>query len=274
MAGDEIVDLCAVAPELPRDTRSLLAAGPRALATAAQAVESGHARLLLSEVLLEAPVQPSKCLAVGINYLDHIAETGREKPDFPLFFNKQISCINGPYAPIHLPKVSNVLDYEGELAFVIGRRARHVPKERAHEVIAGYTIMNDVSVRDWQLLAPTMTLGKSFDTHGPFGPWIVSADEIGDPHDLDLRTWVNGELRQESNTRHLLFDCFDQVATLSTVMTLEPGDLISTGTPSGVGAAMMPPALLHAGDVVRVEISGIGHIENTVVAEPDDTATI
>jgi 2-keto-4-pentenoate hydratase/2-oxohepta-3-ene-1,7-dioic acid hydratase in catechol pathway len=168
--------------------------------------------------------------------------------------------------------VSPLLDYEGELGFVIGRRCRHVPRDRAHEVIAGYLVVDDVTVRDWQLRVPTWTLGKSFDTHGPIGPWIVTPDEIGDPHALDLRTWVNGELRQHSNTKQLIFDCFAQVEHLSTAFTLEPGDIISTGTPSGVGGAMQPPRFLVAGDVVRVEIERIGHIENRVIAEPLDTA--
>jgi len=138
-------------------------------------------------------------------------------------------------------------------------------------VIAGYLVVDDVSVRDWQLRTPTMTMGKSFDTHGPIGPWIVTADEIGDPHALALRTWVNGELRQDSSTRQLIFDCFAQVEHLSTAFTLEPGDVVTTGTPSGVGGAMKPPRFLAAGDVVRIELEGIGHIENRVVAEPAET---
>jgi 2-keto-4-pentenoate hydratase/2-oxohepta-3-ene-1,7-dioic acid hydratase in catechol pathway len=166
------------------------------------------------------------------------------------------------------------LDYEGELAFVIGRRCRHVPKARAREVIAGYTVCNDVSVRDWQMRVRTMTMGKSFDTHGPLGPWIVTSDELEDPHTLGLRTWVNGELRQDSNTKELIFDCFDLVEHLSTAFTLEPGDVISTGTPSGVGIAKKPPLLLVAGDVVKIEIEGIGTIENPVIDEPEDTTLI
>jgi 2-keto-4-pentenoate hydratase/2-oxohepta-3-ene-1,7-dioic acid hydratase in catechol pathway len=168
--------------------------------------------------------------------------------------------------------VSTRLDYEGELAFVIGRRCRHVPRARAAEVIAGYTVLNDVSVRDWQFKAPTVTLGKSFDTHGPMGPWIVTPEELADPHVLDLRTWVNGEERQHANTRDLIFDCFEQIATLSTVCTLEPGDVVSTGTPSGVGVAR--GLWLVPGDVVRVAIAGIGAIENRVIEEPPDTASI
>ena len=191
-----------------------------------------------------------------------------------MFFNKQTTCVAGPFDPIHLPRVSPLLDYEGELAFVIGRRCRHVPRDRAHEVIAGYLVVNDVSVRDWQLRTPTMTMGKSFDTHGPMGPWLVTPDEIGDPHALELRTWVNGELRQHSNTRHLIYDCFAQVEHLSTAFTLEPGDVVTTGTPAGVGGAMSPPRFLRAGDVVRIEIEKIGAIENRVTEEPAETAIL
>jgi 2-keto-4-pentenoate hydratase/2-oxohepta-3-ene-1,7-dioic acid hydratase in catechol pathway len=191
-----------------------------------------------------------------------------------MFFNKQTSAVTGPYDPIHLPRVSPALDYEGELGFVIGRRCRHVPRDRAHQVIAGYTIVNDVSVRDWQRKSPTMILGKSFDTHAPFGPWIITPDELGDPHKLELRTFVNGEQRQHSNTKNLIFDCYAQVETLSTVFTLLPGTVISTGTPGGVAAAMDPPKWLKVGDVVRIEIEGIGQIENKVIAEPTTTDLI
>jgi 2-keto-4-pentenoate hydratase/2-oxohepta-3-ene-1,7-dioic acid hydratase in catechol pathway len=157
---------------------------------------------------------------------------------------------------------------------VIGRRCRHVPKERARDVIAGYCAMNDVTVRDWQLHTPTWTMGKSFDTHGPLGPWLTTADAVKDPHALGLRTFVNGEPRQDSNTRNLVFNCFDLVAYLSTAFTLEPGDVISTGTPGGVGAAMKPPRWLVAGDVVRVEIDELGALENKVVPEPADSALL
>jgi 2-keto-4-pentenoate hydratase/2-oxohepta-3-ene-1,7-dioic acid hydratase in catechol pathway len=273
--GEEVIDLSVAAADLPREMTAFLAAGEKALDAARNAVRSGAARLPLSEVQLQAPVpRPPEFLAIGLNYADHIEESGLGKPEFPVFFNKQSSCVVGPSDPIHLPRVSKALDYEGELAFVIGRRCRHVSRERAAEFIVGYTIVNDVSVRDWQFKAQTMTLGKSFDTHGPMGPWIVTPDELGDPHALDLRTYVNGERRQDSNTRHLVYDCFDQVETLSTVMTLEPGTVVSTGTPGGVGVAMKPPKFLVAGDVVRIEIAGIGTLENRVIAEPDDTATV
>ncbi len=261
---DTIIDLSKTG--LPGEMSVLLAAGRPALQ---QAASADGQRLGLSQVELLAPVlRPPKILAIGLNYRDHIEETGLDTPEFPMFFNKQSTSANGPYAPWHMPKVSDKLDYEGELGFVIGQRCRHVPREKAHEVIAGYCVCNDGSVRDWQMRSQTFTLGKSFDTHCPFGPYIVTPDEVGDPHALDLKTWVNGELRQDSNTRHLVFDCFDQIATLTQAFTLEPGDLILTGTPSGVGIGFKPKKFLRVGDKVRIEIENIGYIENEVIAEP------
>ena len=270
VVSDEVIDLATAAPDLPREMATFLGEGERALAAARAAAKGSTPRIPLQSVRLEAPVRrPPKFLAIGLNYADHIKESSIDKPKFPMFFNKQSTCVAGPHDPIHLPRVSEQLDYEGELGFVIGRRCRHVPKERAAEVIAGYLIVNDVSVRDWQFRTQTMTLGKSFDTHGPIGPWIVTGDELVDPHVLDLKTWVNGDLRQHSNTKNLIFDCFDQVATLSTAFTLEPGDIISTGTPSGVGFPQKK--WLVADDVVRIEIERIGVIENRVIVEPSDT---
>ena len=274
VVDDSIIDLGAVA-ELPRDMIAFLTAGKDALDRARAAVRDKVRSLPLKDVKLEAPIaRPPEFLAIGLNYADHVAETGMKQPEFPMFFNKQATCVNAPFDPIHLPRVSEALDYEGELGVVIGKRCRHVPRARAHEVIAGYLIVNDVSVRDWQRRAPTMTLGKSFDTHGPIGPWIVTTDEMTDPHKLELRTWVNGELRQHSNTKNLIFDCFAQVETLSTVCTLLPGTIISTGTPGGVAAAMKPPKWLRAGDVVKIEVEGIGSIEHRVINEPADTTRI
>lgn len=271
--GDQLADLSG-APDLPREMTALLEAGSEALARAARAAASAP-RLPLAGVRLCAPIlRPPKILAVGLNYADHVAETGAQTPKQPIIFNKQSTAAHPPHAPFHMPRVSTALDYEGELGVVIGRRCRHVPRERAREVIAGYTIVNDVSVRDWQMRVPTMTMGKSFDTHCPMGPWIVTADELPDPHGLALSTWVNGELRQSSNTKQLIYDCFALIEHLTTAFTLEPGDLISTGTPGGVGVAMKPPKFLKVGDVVRIAIEGIGAIENAVVAEPADTTRI
>lgn len=274
--GEAIVDLSAAAPSLPTEMCAFLAAGADALAAARQAAESANApRLALADVTVEAPIlRPPKILAVGLNYRDHIAETGMQTPKYPMIFNKQSTAVTGPNTAIHIPRVSGDVDYEGELAVVIGRFCRHVPKNRAAEVIAGYTIAHDVSVRDWQRRVPTFTMGKSFDTHCPLGPYLVTADEVGDPHVLDLKTRVNGEVRQSSNTCQLLFDCFDLVEHLSTAFTLEPGDVISTGTPGGVGFAMKPPKYLKPGDRVKIAIDNLGVLENHVVAEPENTVRI
>jgi 2-keto-4-pentenoate hydratase/2-oxohepta-3-ene-1,7-dioic acid hydratase in catechol pathway len=272
---EAVVDLSVAAPDLPRDVPALLAAGPDALARAQRAAAGAPERLPLASLRLAPPVlRPPKFLAIGLNYADHVAESGQKPPAFPIVFNKQSTCVTGPHDPVHMPRVSSALDYEGELGFVVGRRCRHVPRARAHEVIAGYLVVNDVSVREWQLRVPTMTMGKSFDTHGPLGPWLTTRDELGDPHGLRLRTWVNGELRQDSSTKNLIFDCFALVEHLSTAFTLEPGDVVATGTPGGVGFAMKPPRLLRVGDVVRIEIEGLGALENEVVPEPETTSLL
>jgi 2-keto-4-pentenoate hydratase/2-oxohepta-3-ene-1,7-dioic acid hydratase in catechol pathway len=266
--GDAVVDLALAAPELPRDVAALLAAGPDALARARSVAATARERLPLASVRLAAPIlRPPKFLAIGLNYADHVAEAGLETPKLPTVFNKQSTCVVGPRDGVHMPRVSSALDYEGELGFVIGARCRHVLRARAHEVIAGYLVVNDVSVRDWQLRVPTWTMGKSFDTHGPLGPWLTTTDEI-DPSGLRLRTWVNGELRQDSNTKQLIFDCAAIVEHLSAAFTLEPGDVIATGTPGGVGIAMKPPKLLRVGDRVRVEIEGLGELDNEIIPEP------
>jgi 2-keto-4-pentenoate hydratase/2-oxohepta-3-ene-1,7-dioic acid hydratase in catechol pathway len=274
VAGEEVIDGLAD-PALPQTMLDFLAQGEAAQLGLEALAASGRGRLPLSTVKLEAPVpRPPKFFGVSLNYADHIAETGLERPQFPTFFNKQSTCVTGPYDPIHRPRVSEKLDYEGELGIVIGRRCRHVPRQRAPEVIAGYLVVNDVTVRDWQIRSHTWTLGKSFDTHGPIGPWIVTPDEIGDPHALELKTWVNDERRQHTNTRQMIFDCYQLIEYLTTVMTLEPGDIIATGTSSGVGVKMTPRGYLKPGDVVRVEIEKIGHIENPVIEEPAGTARI
>ena len=272
VVGNRVIDLPASDPALPRTMREFLQAGPRALERARAIDVQNAPGWPLADVRLEAPVpNPEKFLAIGMNYKKHKQEAldaGMQVPDVQIWFNKQVSCVTGPYDPVHMPRASDKLDYEAELGVVIGRRCRHVSVADAASVVAGYVVVNDVSVRDWQLASPTMTLGKSFNTHGPFGPWIVTADEVPDPHNLDMRMLVNGEVRQEVNTSELIYNVWEQIAHLSTVMTLEPGDVLATGTPSGVGVALKPPQFRKVGDVMRVEIDGIGHIENVVVAEP------
>jgi 2-keto-4-pentenoate hydratase/2-oxohepta-3-ene-1,7-dioic acid hydratase in catechol pathway len=270
--ADDVVDVSGQGHNVPSDMLAFLEQGTTALEQAREVCASGRGRLALADVRLEAPIRrPPKILAVGLNYRDHIEETGRPMPEVPMIFNKQSTAVTGPGGAIWRPKDSVELDYEGELGVVIGKRCRRVPKDKAATVIAGYTIVNDVSVRDWQARSATTTMGKSWDTHCPMGPYIVTTDEVSDPHCLDLKTWVNGELRQNSNTKHLIFNCFDIVEHLSTAFTLEPGDIIATGTPSGVILGMDPKVWLKPGDVVRIAIDQLGVLENPVVAEPATT---
>lgn len=258
--GDRIVDA-----GLEGDLVDHLPAWP-SLAPRLAALDPASGRPL-SEVRLCAPVpRPGKIFAIGLNYADHIAESGMGTPERQVWFTKAQTSVNGPFDPVQVPKVSQAVDYEAEMVVVIGRRGKHIAREDAAAYIFGYCVGNDVTERLWQHATPQWSLGKSFDTHAPFGPWITTSDEV-DPHALDIRCTVNGEERQSSNTRHLVFDVFDQVAHLSQAMTLEPGDVIFTGTPGGIGAAMSPRRFLKAGDVVRVEIEGLGAIENRFEAE-------
>ncbi|GAA4765789.1 fumarylacetoacetate hydrolase family protein [Novosphingobium ginsenosidimutans] len=232
----------------------------------ARAAEGGG--VPLASVKLEAPIQrPGKIWAIGLNYADHIAESNMATPERQVWFTKAVTSINAPYDPIEIAKGTFTADYEVELVAVVGKGGKHVSEADAAGAIFGYCVGNDVTERMWQHAGPQWSLGKSFDTHAPIGPWIVTADEVGDPHALGLRCFVNGEKRQDSNSRHLVFNIWQQVEHLSTGMTLEPGDVIFTGTPGGVGAAMDPRQFLKAGDVVRCEIDRLGHIEGTMVAE-------
>ena len=265
--------------KLPPDMLAFLAAGDDAMANARTAIDAAAAAarsgasasgliFALSDVALEAPiVRPGKVLAIGLNYRDHAAEGGREIPKHPVVFAKMTGCITGPGKPIHRPKISSAVDWEGELCVVIGKRARHVAAADAMQYVAGFMNGNDVSVRDWQFHSPTWMMGKGFDTHGPTGPWLVTKDEV-DATNLELRTFVNGELKQHSNTKHLIFDIGAIIEYITTAFTLEPGDIIFTGTPAGVGVARKPPQFLKAGDVVRIEIDGLGVLENPVIEEP------
>ena len=270
LKGDQVIPFSQSA-EIPEDMLSFLQEGEGAITKANDICSNPEEIIALKEVNILSPIsRPPKIIAIGLNYADHLEEiraAGRnmDTPEVPMIFNKQSLSANGPYDEIHKPVVSDKLDYEGELTIVIGQNCRHVSKDDAHKVIAGYTIANDVSVRDWQMRVPTFTIGKSFDTHCPFGPAIVTKDEIADPHDLHLKTEVNGEIRQESNTKHLIFNCFELIEHLSTAFTLEAGDLILTGTPSGVG--VVENKFLKANDVVKVTINKLGYIENKVVNE-------
>ena len=270
LKGDQVIPF-SQSTEIPDDMLSFLQEGEGAIIKANDLCNNPEEIITLKEVNILSPIsRPPKIIAIGLNYADHLEEiraAGRnmDTPEVPMIFNKQSLSANGPYDEIHKPIVSDKLDYEGELTIVIGQNCRHVSKDDAHKVIAGYTIANDVSVRDWQMRVPTFTIGKSFDTHCPFGPAIVTKDEIADPHNLYLKTEVNGEIRQESNTKHLIFNCFELIEHLSTAFTLEAGDLILTGTPSGVG--VVENKFLKANDIVKVSIDKLGYIENKVVNE-------
>ncbi len=222
----------------------------------------------LQSVKLLAPIpRPRKLICVGLNYRDHAEETGTQIPKVPTIFNKFATAVIGPGANIVLPKISKAPDYEAEFAFVIGRGGRNIPSEDWANHIFGYTIVNDVTARDYQRATSQWLMGKTFDTFAPMGPWIVTPDEIPDPHDLDIQMEINGEVRQDSNTRELIFKIPDLIAFLSSVFTLEPGDIVSTGTPAGVGFARKPPVYLHSGDEVVVKIPAIGELRNPVIAE-------
>ena len=237
--ASEVVDAGGFDDRLPTDLRRLLEDGGL---KAARRAATGATRLPASEVRLEAPIgAPRKFLGLGLSFRSHLEEVKAKGVPISItahqvWFNKQVTAINGPYDPIHLPRVSSQLDYEGEMAMVIGRRARHIRAADAASVIAGFMVCNDVSVRDWQLRAPTSTLGKSFDTHGPIGPWLTTADEVPYPENVGIRTWVDGELRQDGNTSDFIFSLGEMIAEPSSVFTLEPGDILTTVQPEATGA--------------------------------------
>ncbi|WP_037605993.1 fumarylacetoacetate hydrolase family protein [Streptacidiphilus rugosus] len=279
---DRIIDLTALATadgaELPADLLTLIRAGQPALDEAGRllakrlaegaSLDDGHA---LAAVTLRAPLRPGKIVGVGLNYVEHVAEshrtldTGREVPDRPVLFSKPATAVTGPGQPIlHDAGLTEQLDWECELAVVIGRRAVRVSEEEAWDHVFGYSIVNDISARD-QRRSGQWFFSKGQDSYAPFGPVVVTADEITDPHDLDLRLTVNGEVKQDSNTRHMLFRIPRLIADISSGVTLEPGDVIATGSPSGVGAGFVPPQFLRPGDLVEATIAGIGTLANPVV---------
>ncbi|HTX51501.1 MAG TPA: fumarylacetoacetate hydrolase family protein [Caulobacteraceae bacterium] len=269
VVGDgRIAPLSRAAPRLASDMIDLIArwtdVAPEARRLAAEASDL----LGLDAVTLLAPIpRPGKIMAIGLNYADHIAESGTATPEHQTWFAKAATSAHGPFAPVEIPRASSLVDYEAELVVVVGARGRHFSGGAARDAVFGYCVGNDVSVRDWQMQTSQWVMGKSFDTHAPFGPWITTADEVADPHALGIRCLVNGEQRQASNTRHLVFDVWAQIEHLSQAMTLEPGDVIFTGTPAGVGAAMSPRQFLKPGDRVRVEIDSLGAIETVMAAE-------
>jgi acylpyruvate hydrolase len=269
--GDTVIDLAAADPSLPTDLATLIAAGPAALAAvkAAAAKPAASAKLPLASVKAALPIaRPSKFICVGLNYALHAKEGGHPIPTYPSFFLRVPTSLNAAGAPVIRPRVSIQLDYECELTIVIGKGGRHIAEAKALDHVFGYTLFNDVSVRDFQRKTTQWTPGKNFDATGPLGPWVVTADELPPgASGLRISTRVNGETMQDSNTSDMIFSTANIVATLSEFMTLEPGDLIATGTPSGVAHARKPPAWMKAGDTVEVEVEGIGVLSSPIVDE-------
>jgi len=269
-AGERVIDLARAQPRLPADMLAFLEMGPNALDLARQVVAAASPEEGLDAAAITwlAPVpRPGKIIAIGQNYAAHAAEGNAPPPQYPIVFAKYANTVIGHKAPIVLPRISSQVDYEGELGVVIGRRAKAVSEEAALSYVAGYLCFHDVSARDYQMLTSQWTLGKTFDTFAPMGPALVTADEVPDPQALRVRTVVSGEVLQDGHTGDMIFSVAFLVSYLSAVMTLEPGDVIATGTPPGVGMARKPPRWLRPGDVVRIEIDGIGVLENPVVAE-------
>ena len=280
VVDDQIIDFST--SHLPKSMIEFIELGDAGINQANTLIAKNDSKISINDVKLMAPIpKPNKILGVGLNYKAHKEEAakaaadllGKPQEKYPTIFNKQNSSVVGPYDDMHKPDASDFFDYEGELGFVIGKQCRHVPYDKASSVIYGYTVVNDATIRDWQMRGPpmTMTMGKSWDTHCPFGPYLVTSDEVGNPHQLKLETHVNGELRQSASTDGLIHDCFTVVEYLSTAFTLEPGDLIATGTPEGVAATSRN--WLKVDDVVKVTIEKLGFIENKVIAEPDSTTS-
>ena len=280
VVDDQIIDFST--SHLPKSMIEFIELGDDGINQANALIAKNDSKISINDVKLMAPIpKPNKILGVGLNYKAHKEEAakaaadllGKPQEKYPTIFNKQNSSVVGPYDDMHKPDASDFFDYEGELGFVIGKQCRHVPYDKASSVIYGYTVVNDATIRDWQMRGPpmTMTMGKSWDTHCPFGPYLVTSDEVGNPHQLKLETHVNGELRQSASTDGLIHDCFTVVEYLSTAFTLEPGDLIATGTPEGVAATSRN--WLKVDDVVKVTIEKLGFIENKVIAEPDSSAS-
>jgi acylpyruvate hydrolase len=269
--SERVFDLNRLEPRLPADMLAFLEAGQEALdlarqALAAAAPEQGYE---LAAVQLKAPIpRPGKIICIGQNYLAHAQESNASAPPFPIIFAKFANSVIGPGETIVIPRAVQKPDYEGELAVVIGRRGRMIPEASALDYVAGYMPLNDVSARDWQMRTSQWVIGKTPDTFCPMGPALVTADEIPDVQNLLLRTVVCGEVLQESHTSLMIFSVAHLVADMSQVMTLEPGDVIATGTPAGIGAARTPPRWLRAGDIVRIEIEKVGVLENVVATEP------
>jgi acylpyruvate hydrolase len=268
--GDEVVELYHVAPELPSSLKSLIASGvPADLADRVSSAPASARRPLAAVKLMQPIPDPGKVLCVGLNYYDHAEELGQSAPDYPSLFMRATTSLIAAGEPLIVPRVSDELDYEAELVIVIGKTCRDVSEADALDYVFGYTCMNEATVRDYQRKTSQWTVAKNFDASGPIGPWITTADELPPgAHGLRIRTILNGQLMQDASTAMMIFCIARIVSLLSEVLTLEPGDLISTGTPAGVGGGRKPPVWLKPGDTVTVDIEGVGVLTNPVAAAP------
>lgn len=266
--GEEVIDIVSAVPDAPRTMMELIQADDAMRDKIGKA--AGNApRVALADCRLLAPISnPGKVICLGLNYAEHAKEGGHAVPDYPSLFLRATTSLIGPGDPMIVPSCSRFLDYEAELAIVVGKRCRHVREDDAHKVVFGYTVFNDGSIRDYQRRTQQWTAGKNFDDTGALGPWIVSADEVpANAAGLGIRTRLNGQVMQDSNTNHMIFSVYRTIAILSEFMTLEPGDIIASGTPNGVGHARTPPVWMKAGDTVEVEVDGIGILRNPIAAE-------
>jgi 2-keto-4-pentenoate hydratase/2-oxohepta-3-ene-1,7-dioic acid hydratase in catechol pathway len=270
LRDDHVIDLAAASDgRLPSDMRTFLQQGENAMRLARQVEQNATASLPLAEVTLLAPIpNPSKVVAIGLNYMDHCREQNIEPPEAPIIFAKFPSAVVGPGAAIRWdPALTRKVDYEVELAVVMGRTARRVSAADALDYVAGYTISNDVSARDLQFGDRQWVRGKSLDTFCPLGPWLVTRDEIPDPHDLSIRCTLNGDVMQDSTTAEMIFGVTTLIEFISRAFTLLPGDVIATGTPDGVGVFRSPQVFMKSGDVVTLEVEGLGQLTNHCIEE-------
>ena len=265
-SSQEFIDLCATDPTIPNKLRALIEIDPH-FSRAKQALSNPNAIVKsLSEIKFDVLIdQPGKIVCLGLNYADHAKEGGNARPEYPSFFMRGPSSLTAHLAPIIRPSVSDKLDYEAELAFIVGKKARNLTKENALDCVAGYSIFNDGSLRDYQRKTSQWTIGKNFDQTGAFGPWLVTPDELpSGAHGLQIQSRLNGNLMQNANTKDFLWGIAETIQLITECMTLEPGDVVITGTPAGVGYARTPPVFMKPGDVCEIEIEGIGILQNSI----------
>ena len=265
-SSQEFIDLCATDPSIPNKLRALIEIDPH-FSSAKQTLSNPNAVVkTLSEIKFDVLIdQPGKIVCLGLNYADHAKEGGNARPEYPSFFMRGPSSLTAHLAPIIRPSVSDKLDYEAELAFIVGKKARNLTKENALDCVAGYSIFNDGSLRDYQRKTSQWTIGKNFDQTGAFGPWLVTPDELpSGAHGLQIQSRLNGNLMQNANTKDFLWGIAETIQLITECMTLEPGDVVITGTPAGVGYARTPPVFMKPGDICEIEIERIGVLQNSI----------